>query len=138
MSRSGYVDDNEDQWALIRYRGAVKSALKGARGQSFLRELIVAMDAMPIKELAQDQLKNASGSYCTLGVVGAARGIDLDALDPENIEGVAATFGLSDAMAREIVYQNDEAAWRAETPAVRWERMRKWAGSWLSKQEQPQ
>ena len=135
MSRSGYVDDNEDQWALIRYRGAVKSALKGSRGQAFLRELIEAMDAMPTKALAQDQLKNASGAYCTLGVIGAARGIDLDALDPGDIESVAAKFGLSDAMAREIVYQNDEAAWRAETPEARWARMRGWAASWIAQGE---
>jgi len=41
MSRSGYSDDC-DVWALIRWRGAVKSAIRGARGQAMLRELIQA------------------------------------------------------------------------------------------------
>lgn len=37
MSRSGYTDDCDDQWALIRWRGAVNSAIKGKRGQQALR-----------------------------------------------------------------------------------------------------
>ncbi|KGC50992.1 hypothetical protein DO66_5867 [Burkholderia pseudomallei] len=36
MSRSGYSDDCGG-WSLIRWRGAVNSAIKGARGQKFLR-----------------------------------------------------------------------------------------------------
>lgn len=49
MSRSGYCDDGENGWATICWRGAVKSALRGKRGQSFLLELAEAMDAMPTK-----------------------------------------------------------------------------------------
>jgi hypothetical protein len=37
MSRSGYSDDLEN-WSLIRWRGAVASAIRGRRGQAFLRE----------------------------------------------------------------------------------------------------
>lgn len=44
MSRSGYNDDC-DGWALIRWRGAVNSAINGKRGQAFLRELVAALDA---------------------------------------------------------------------------------------------
>jgi hypothetical protein len=110
MSRSGYIDDgdDDDQWGLIRWRGAVKSALRGARGQAFLRELLTALDAMPEKRLASDSLITADGEFCTMGVVGAARGVNLDALDPEDCEQVAQSFGLAEAMVREIVYENDE------------------------------
>ena len=38
MSRSGYSDDL-DNWDLIRWRGQVSSAIRGKRGQGFLREL---------------------------------------------------------------------------------------------------
>jgi hypothetical protein len=41
MSRSGYSDDC-DGWALIRWRGAVNSAIKGRRGQQALREIVAA------------------------------------------------------------------------------------------------
>ena len=56
MSRSGYVDDMCDEWALIRYRGAVKSAIRGKRGQAFLREMLAALDAMPEKRLISGAL----------------------------------------------------------------------------------
>jgi len=56
MSRSGYVDDMSDEWAAIRYRGAVSSAVRGKRGQAFLREMLAALDAMPEKRLAAGAL----------------------------------------------------------------------------------
>lgn len=45
MSRSGYNDYSIDNWDLIRWRGQVASAIKGKRGQAFLRELIEALVA---------------------------------------------------------------------------------------------
>jgi hypothetical protein len=109
MSRSGYNDDIDDQWALIRWRGAVNSAIRGKRGQAFLRELLAALDAMPDKALIADELVTTDGEFCALGVVGAARGIDMAKIDPHDSESVAPAFGIAEALAREIVYQNDEA-----------------------------
>ena len=34
MSRSGYTDEC-DGWELVRWRGAVNSAIRGKRGQAF-------------------------------------------------------------------------------------------------------
>lgn len=107
MSRSGYSDDC-DGWDLIRWRGAVNSAIKGKRGQAFLRELAAALDAMPDKRLIADELQTAEGDYCTIGVLGAARGIDMSKLDPDDRETVAAAFNIAPALAAEIVYENDE------------------------------
>ena len=126
MSRSGYSDDC-DGWSLIRWRGAVASGLRGKRGQEFLKEALAALDAMPVKRLITDELK-AEGSYCTLGVVGEARGMDMDAIDPYNAADVSAKLGISFAMAKEIVYLNDEG-WYDETPEHRWRRMREWVAS---------
>lgn len=125
MSRSGYSDEWMD-WSTICWRGAVASALRGKRGQAFLRELADEMDTMPIRELIADSLRTKDGCLCTLGVVGNARGVDLESLDPLDREAVAAAFGIAPAMAAEIVYMNDEAAWNAETSAQRWTRMRAW------------
>lgn len=50
MSRSGYSDDYDfDNWQLIRWRGAVNSAINGRRGQAFLKELLTAIEALPEK-----------------------------------------------------------------------------------------
>ncbi|PTQ70398.1 hypothetical protein [Pseudomonas sp. GV071] len=136
MSRSGYSDDCEN-WSLICWRGAVNSALKGKRGQAFLRELAEALDAMPVKRLITEELK-ADGEFCTLGALGNARGLDMSVIDPDDTETVAFKFGIARAMACEIVFENDDSSsvriinddgsigWRRERPEERWVRMRKW------------
>lgn len=130
MSRSGYSDDMDDQLAFGRWRGAVKSAIQGRRGQAFLREMLAAMDALPAKELVTHELE-IGGAVCALGSVGKARGIDMGKLDPEDWEGVACEFGIAGPMAAEIVFMNDECFYDA-TPAERFTKMREWIESKLS------
>lgn len=124
MNRAGYSEDL-DQWSLICWRGAVKSALRGARGQAFLRELLRALDALPAPELIDEELE-MGGKVCALGAVGKLRGINMDDLDPYDREGVSRVFNIAEAMAAEIMYENDEA-WRVKTPRQRWEHIRAWA-----------
>lgn len=107
MSRSGYSEDC-DGWDLVRWRGAVASAIRGARGQAALRELLAALDALPEKRLAADSLMTAEGEFCTLGALGKARGIDLASIDPDDRQAVAEAFGVAEALAAEIMYLNDE------------------------------
>jgi hypothetical protein len=125
MSRSGYSDDC-DGWELIRWRGAVESAIRGKRGQALLIELRDALDAMPEKGLIAYELVDAAGAFCTLGVIGNAKGLPLSGIDPEDSDQVAKLFDIAPAMAKEIVFENDEACWRDETPQQRWDRMRQW------------
>ena len=107
MSRSGYSDDC-DGWALIRWRGAVKSAIRGARGQAMLRELAAALDALPEKRLAAEALTTDEGDYCALGALGRARGMDTAQIDPYDRDAVAQAFGVAEALAAEIMWMNDE------------------------------
>lgn len=144
MSRSGYCDDGENNWGTICWRGAVNSALRGKRGQAFLKELAQAMDAMPVKRLVTEELQ-AEGEFCTLGVVGNSRNLDMSVIDPGDSVVVAEKFGLAEAMVREIVWENDEypgvyglkpdgsTGWRRETPEERWIRMRKWVDSQIKR-----
>lgn len=128
MSRSGYSDDCET-WSLICWRGAVSSAIRGRRGQQFLIELRDALDVMPEKKLIADDLQDNSGCHCTLGVIGAQRGIEMTSMDPSDRAAVSKAFGIAEAMAAEIAFEND-GEWRcvSETPEARWTRMRKWVG----------
>lgn len=160
MSRSGYSDDCEDQWATIRWRGAVKSAINGKRGQAFLRELLVTLDAMPDKTLTTGELE-ADGEFCTLGAIGKARGVALEKVDTWDWQQLADVLGISEAMAREIMFENDESVndhkfieveicgpvrpyypdWSKHTHSVRvedpeagarrWQHMREWVASQL-------
>ena len=115
----------DTDWAWICYRGAVNAAIKGKRGQSLLKEVAAAMDAMPVKRLIASELE-CNGEFCTLGVVGHARGLDMSDIDPEEYCQVADKFNIAKSLAREIVYMNDEASLRLESPEERWKRMRAW------------
>lgn len=132
MSRSGYSEDL-DQWALIRWRGQVASAIRGKRGQAFLRELLAALDAMPDKRLIAYDLKDETGAVCALGCIGAARGMELEKLDPEDYETLAPAFGIAEPLVREIEFENDE--WFREPPEQRWTRMRAWVVGVLAGKE---
>lgn len=126
MSRSGYVDGDYNEWAHICWRGAVASALRGARGQAFLKEMLAALDALPEKRLVAFELQK-DGEVCAIGAVGAQRGVDMSGIDVENNgEEIAAIFGIAYAMACEIMYENDEAHFGIETPELRFARMRRW------------
>lgn len=135
MSRSGYTEEMADQWALIRWRGAVKSAIRGKRGQSFLKEMATALDALPQKQLIPSELQRPSGAVCAIGAVGAARGLDMKKIDPENSDRVSRIFGISEALAREIAYENDEGTFGLESPEHRFSRMRRWVADSLSSEE---
>ena len=130
MSRSGYTDDG-DNYAM--WRGMVASATRGKRGQKLLRELAEAMDAMPVKELIANELQSG-GSYCALGVVGAKRGVDLTAIDPEDPDQLSRAFDIAPCLAQEIEFINDDdfVYGEQETPAQRWQRVRKWVAEQIS------
>lgn len=128
MSRSGYSDDI-DNWALIKWRGQVASAIRGKRGQTLLQELATAMDAMTIKELIAHELE-ADGAHCALGVVGVVRGIDLKSIDPEDPEAVSQAFNIAKQLAQEIADINDDGGYH-QTPAERWICVRRWVDKQL-------
>ena len=131
MSRSGYIDyDSDDNGSLNMWRGAVASAIRGKRGQTFLRELIAALDEMLEKKLIAAELE-INGAVCALGCVGVRRGLDLSKLDPEDYKSISRKFGIAGALVREIEYLNDDEYFDHETDESRWQRMRDWTAEQL-------
>lgn len=108
MSRSGYTDDYDEDGKGGLWRGAVASSIRGKRGQQALKEIAAALDALPEKELIDESLVTAEGQFCTLGALGRARGMDMTRIDPDDRYSVARHFGISEALAAEIMYLNDE------------------------------
>jgi hypothetical protein len=137
MSRANYTDESDDQWAQVMWRGAVASAIKGKRGQAFLREMLVALDSLPEKKLISGKLQDETDdtAVCSLGAVGRLRGVDLKGFNPEgdeddccyelDTEGLAGVLKISDALTREIMYMNDDA-YSINNAEERWMRMRAW------------
>lgn len=135
MGRSGYTDDMDDNWELIRWRGAVAAAIRGKRGQDFLRTMLTAMDTLPEKRLIADELENDDG-VCAIASVGKLRAMDMSLLDPEDYDGIAASFGISQALVREIEYVNDECEYGGTTsPERRFEIVRKWVVSHIRNEQ---
>ncbi len=127
MSRSGYSDDL-DPGELARWRGAVESAIRGKRGQKLLREMRDALEQLPERRLISGELEASDGSddVCALGAVGRVRGLEMRHLDPENRYQIAAHFDVAEALAAEVVHENDEGGRWDETPEERWARVHAW------------
>lgn len=129
MSRSGYSDDCDN---IGLWRANVRRAINGKKGQAFFRELAAAMDAMPVKELIDQELVRDDGGVCAIGAVCVARGIDATKVASYCPDAVGKAVGISHVLAAEIEFMNDE--WeRHETPAARWIRMREWVEENINK-----
>ena len=131
MSRSGYSEDCDN---LGLWRGAVDRAIRGKRGQIFLREMAAALDAMPVKKLIAGEIARDDGHVCAIGSVAIARKFDVSKIDIYDGEEVGNMFGVAQALALEIAYENDEGGFRpygakAETDTERWTRMRRWVAA---------
>ncbi len=128
MSRSGYSEDCE---TMNLWRGSVERAIRGKRGQAFLREMATALDAMPAKALVTEEIVRGDGNVCAIGAVAVARGISVAGVDVYDAEEVAEKFGIARALACEIAFENDECGPR-ETPEERWTRMRTWVSAQIA------
>ena len=151
MSRSGY-DDDCDGWDLIRWRGAVQSAIKGKRGQAFLRELRDALLALPEKSLCTDDVARRSsaadpdGQVCAIGALALKRKMDagqsrVDAItvlidEFRGVEGgeiLAESFNIAGALAKELMFVNDEDLYEVDPPK-RYAHVLAWVESQIAKE----
>lgn len=145
MSR-GYIEGEGDETNpvyLIAHTW-VERAIRGKRGQSMLRDLADALDAMPAKRLVHKSFTCTSG-VCTLGALGKVRGLDMSELESiagklgddydedfeivsELNDATAIAFGVARSMVADVMWRNDLHG-STETPEARWERMRRWVAS---------
>lgn len=129
-ARSGYVDDYDDEdGALAMYRGVIASATRGKRGQAFFRDLVAALDAMPVKRLVAGELQTEEGEVCALGSLGKYRGKPVSQLDTYDTLALGETFNIAEQLAAETMCWNDDMGPRGEIPEARWTRVRAWAAA---------
>jgi hypothetical protein len=124
----------------------VASAIRGKRGQEFLKKLMAALDAMPVKELVANDLQ-VDGEYCTMGLYGAAYVPAVLECDTEEHDVIADLVNVAPQLVQEVMFLNDEgyfdgnsefdrrpyAEKMAVQGAARWKYMRNWAESNLKK-----
>lgn len=122
MSRHGYSDEPDN---LAMWRGVIASALRGKRGQAFLRALLEALDGMPDKRLVEGELQTPDGAVCALGCLGKARGVDLETVDTHDWTQLGELFNIAPQLAQEVMFVNDEYGGPRD-PEARWRAVRRW------------
>lgn len=127
MNRAGYCDDI-DPLDLGRWRAQVNSAIRGKRGQAFLRDLLEGLDSLSEKKLILGELEDENGCVCALGAAAKKRGIDLGSLDTYDYHLLGRALNIAHQLAQEVMFENDEGAdWRGRgTPESRWQHVRAW------------
>jgi hypothetical protein len=113
-----------EQWELASYRGRVANAIRGKRGQQFLKNLLSALDSIPNKRLIAGALEE-NGEFCAIGSLGHVRELDMNSIDETDPGQVGRIFNIARSLAAEVAYENDEVG-ENQTPEQRWVRVRKW------------
>ena len=136
MSRLYQNDCDFDPWMEGQQAGALRSAIRGNRGQRFLRDLVAGLDALPEPKLSAGALEDEeTGCCCAFGAVRRYRGADAvplyfdpreEDLDPPHF---AEPFDVAKALAWEVVEANE--GWSTSnceaTMRQRWAHVRAWA-----------
>jgi hypothetical protein len=141
MTRLHYYDDDSDPSQEGLAAGALRSAIRGERGQRFIRDLVQALDALPLPDLAAGALEDEeTGCPCAFGAVRRFRGADAvplwfhpmeEDVTPDNL---AKPFNVSKTLAWAVVQVNEDGMIGndEETRRLRWKRVRDWAVRRLS------
>ena len=137
MSRYCDFDDYDyEPWMEGQAAGAMRSAIRGRRGQQLLRDLIAGLDALPVPELAAGALEDPeTGCVCALGAVRLQRGaeavpLSFDLDDPDiDWRDLAKPFDISETLAHAVIPENEYSSKRNDEQSRRrrWQSVRAWA-----------
>jgi hypothetical protein len=137
MSRYCDCDDYfYEPWMEGQAAGALRSAIRGRRGQQLLRDLVAGLDALPVPELAAGALEDPeTGCVCALGAVRLQRGqeavpLRFDPSDPDvDWRELAEPFDISETLANAVVGQNEYGSQSNDEQSRRrrWLSVRAWA-----------
>jgi hypothetical protein len=161
MARSWDYDEWDGPNLDGLYEANRRRAIRGARGQATLRELLAALDAMPVKELGETEI-SYQGQVCALGayaahklvcdkglawpVAVAALAVKYDETMDGDSEDLGVSLGMTPTLARTVAFQNDEGIYwfrdpetrqlrSIASPSDRWAAMRQWVAAQIIKEE---
>lgn len=150
MSRIVYANGDSPDWGLRqgRWFARVRAAMLGKRGQTVLRELAEALDAIPTQRLIHGALCNDNGDVCALGELARTRGIpdaellkvaaSLDEADDpafETAAWAARALDVTETLAWMVQDINDEEVSETASPETRYRAVRDMVQRWLDDPE---
>lgn len=138
MSRIEYNDECESNFQYL-WPSIARRAIKGKRGQEFLKELEAALVALPEKKLIMNELCDKDGQVCVLGAVAverrvkdgatredAKRKIHEECWDESSaVQQAREELGITHVLSWEIMHKNDELYYKM-TPEQRYKAMLAW------------
>lgn len=133
--RIGYCDEEDYPGQFGLWQANCERSLRGKRGQQELRELHVALLALPKKALIHGALEDEGGGVCAIGAYAKYKGLDLSKFDVDSdTDEVGVAAGMPPLVAWKIVEMNDcELHWSSDlavlTPEQRYEKMLAWVES---------
>lgn len=132
--RISYSEDEDFPGQFGLWQANCVRSIKGKAGQTVLRELELALLALPEKRLIADELQTVAGEVCAIGALVKYCGIEKTQSDPEEMEDVGVELGLPRLVAWKVVALNDveiqghyeQGIYQPVTPEERYKRVLKW------------
>lgn len=133
--RIGYSDEEGFAGQFELWQANCRRSLAGKKGQQSLRELEVALLALPTKRLIENELDNGA-DCCAIGALVRHKGVTPSMPFPdENMEDVGVECGMPPLVAWKVVELNDMQLggyWqRAVSPEERYVRVLQWTQALL-------
>ena len=133
MTRINYSDEEDFDGQFGLWQANCERSLRGKKGQRELRELRMALLALPEKRLIHGTLVSEAGEVCAIGAYGKYKGIDLSTFDPEDeSDAVGIAGGMPPLVAWKVVELNDELLPSSMTPEQRYEAVLQWVEGLLT------
>lgn len=130
--RINYSEDEDYPGQFELWQANCVRSLRGKHGQEELRQLRIALLALPDKRLIHGLLEDDEGGVCAVGAYGKHKGLDLStfAVDSDTDE-VGIAGGMPSLVAWKVVEMNDIELDHV-TPEQRYSRMLAWIESQLA------
>ena len=94
-------------YGYMRLSCDVELAVHCTCGQAMLRDLLKALDEMPLRELVEGDRVSPGGGDAALGVLIRARGLDVTLCDPDDTVAIGLALGVAPALVAEMNIEND-------------------------------
>ena len=106
--RLNYSEDEDRPGQFELWQANCRRSLRGRAGQRELRELEIALLALPEKRLIHNALVDGAGGVCAIGCYAKHKGVDLSKFDPEDeSDEVGIAAGMPRLVAWKVVELND-------------------------------
>ncbi len=132
--RINWSDEADYPGQFDLWQANCERSMRGRKGQAELKELRVALLALPEKRLIHELLQDEEGGVCAIGAYAKHRGVDLTNFDVDsNTDDAGIAGGMPPLVAWKVVEMND-LQFDHITPEQRYDKMLAWVESKIAQE----